>query len=312
MPFLRTREFCISLGAGLLLASGCAGSPAQITAEEKPKLAREIRCAIQTERQQWNRATEAVVTGTIENLTDGPLDLKVDPVLYLSSKTSTELRGKFWAPADLLRDKPIETKKLALDSGGEAEGIEPQPLPLQFKNRGDTIHFRIDARHLFWAKTISSVWPSSGLFSTVKSDDYALQLVLETDDGRVESPIVNISIDASKPLDKPQSSAPDPQKAEANPTQETGTPQSIARDMFPNAPEKARSVDCFRALKPEMSIYTVVQKCGRPDEEVGSGIYIFVWHLVNGSTVSIGTPTLQRIYQVRYTDQSGETHLLLH
>jgi hypothetical protein len=46
---------------------------------------------------------------------------------------------------------------------------------------------------------ISSVWPFSHLFSTVKSDDYDLQLVLETDSGLVECQKVKVSIDASKP-----------------------------------------------------------------------------------------------------------------
>jgi hypothetical protein len=32
-----------------------------------------------------------------------------------------------------------------------------------------------------------------------------------------------------------------------------------------------------------------------PDEEIGSGLYIFVYHLHDGSTVSIGTPYLTRI-----------------
>jgi hypothetical protein len=56
-----------------------------------------------------------------------------------------------------------------------------------------------------------------------------------------------------------------------------------------------------------MSIYAVVQKCGRPDEELGSGIFIFVWHLADGSTVSIGTPYLERIGRVQYTNAAGKT-----
>ncbi len=52
--------------------------------------------------------------------------------------------------------------------------------------------------HSILGKEISSVWPSLSLFSTVKSGDYDLQLVLETENGRVESPKVNVSIDASK------------------------------------------------------------------------------------------------------------------
>jgi hypothetical protein len=94
--------------------------------------------------------------------------------------------------------------------------------------------------------------------------------------------------------------------ADSGPPYETNTPQGIARAMFPNAPEKAQSVGCFRALKPEMSMNTVVQKCGRPDEELGSGIYIFVWHLADGSTVSIGTPYLEKIGDIRYSDSSGK------
>jgi len=87
--------------------------------------------------------------------------------------------------------------------------------------------------------------------------------------------------------------------------------QRIARDLFPNAPAKAQTVSCFRVLKPEMSMYAVVQKCGRPDEELGSGIYIFVWHLTDGSTVSVGTPYLERIGDIRWTDASGKTSSLL-
>lgn len=93
--------------------------------------------------------------------------------------------------------------------------------------------------------------------------------------------------------------------------QEPVTPQSIARAMFPNAPEKTKSVSCFRALNREMSVSMVVQKCGRPDEEVGSGIYIFVWHLHDGSTVSMGQPYLERIGDIRLTDASGKTTSLL-
>jgi len=76
------------------------------------------------------------------------------------------------------------------------------------------------------------------------------------------------------------------------------TPQSIVKELFPDAPEKAQSAECFRSLNPEMSIYAVVQKCSRPDEEIGSGLYVFVYHLRSGSTVTISTPDLAKI--VRY------------
>lgn len=112
--------------------------------------------------------------------------------------------------------------------------------------------------------------------------------------------------------DKQQSSGSEQQGSAASPLHETETPQSIGGAMFPNAPEKAQSAGCFRELKPTMSIDSVVQKCGRPDEELGSGIYIFVWHLSDGSTISIGTSSLQRIGDVRYTGPSGKSSSLLH
>ena len=77
------------------------------------------------------------------------------------------------------------------------------------------------------------------------------------------------------------------------------TPQSMLEQMFPNAPKKADTVDCFRSLTPNMSIYMVVEKCGRADEETGSGLYIFVWHLRDGSTVAIGTPSQKEFTTLR-------------
>ena len=81
--------------------------------------------------------------------------------------------------------------------------------------------------------------------------------------------------------------------------------------MFPDAPEKAKTADCFRSLRGGMSMNAVVEKCGRPDEEVGSGMYIFLWHLDDRSTVSIGTPYLERIDYLLLTDTSGKKSLLL-
>lgn len=104
---------------------------------------------------------------------------------------------------------------------------------------------------------------------------------------------------------------PDSVRAEKRSTlQKTDSAHSIPKALFPNAPEKTQSIDCFRGLAPDMSVYAVVQKCGRPDEELGSGIFIFVWHLANGSTVSIGTPYLERIGHVHYTDASGKASSL--
>jgi hypothetical protein len=92
----------------------------------------------------------------------------------------------------------------------------------------------------------------------------------------------------------------------------TPSTQDITTVMFPNAPKKARSVDCFRSLRRGMSMEAVVQKCGSPDDQLGSGSYIFVWRLADGSTVSIGTPHLEKICDVRYLDPNGKSSILLH
>ena len=197
MPSLSRWGVSVAVIGCLLLAYSDGGLSGQTAVEEKHGFNRDIRCVIQAERRRWNQQTDSIISGTMENLTDAPVELEADPAFYLSSRTSSEMGDKFWAPVDLLHDRPIGTDDH--DVGGVGVSIKPRSIRLQFKNKKDKIDFRIDAQHLFWAREISSVWPSSALFSTVKSGDYDLQLVLETDDGRIESPRVKISIDASKP-----------------------------------------------------------------------------------------------------------------
>jgi hypothetical protein len=65
--------------------------------------------------------------------------------------------------------------------------------------------------------------------------------------------------------------------------------QSAALDvMFPKAPKTVRDLAHFRALKRTMSMSEVVHQCGEPDEIGGSGLIIFIYHLDDGSLVTIG------------------------
>ncbi len=65
--------------------------------------------------------------------------------------------------------------------------------------------------------------------------------------------------------------------------------QSAALDeMFPKAPKTVRDLAHFRALKRTMSMSEVVRQCGEPDEIGGSGLIIFIYHLDDGSLVTIG------------------------
>jgi hypothetical protein len=87
--------------------------------------------------------------------------------------------------------------------------------------------------------------------------------------------------------------------------------QVALAQLFQHAPEKAANADCFRSLTQKSSVYDAVTKCGRPDEETGSGVYIFIYHLRDGSTVSIGTPYLERIDRITLKDASGKRTSLL-
>jgi len=287
---LAHNSLCRSTGAILLLLLYATRSGAQLPIEPRETPDHSIRCTIQTERQKWSRSADAVVVGKIENLTDEPLELELVPELYLSSKTSTALGDIFWSPVDIFHDAPFATDRTPTDKKGLGVSIETHSIRLRLQ-KDETVNFTIDARHLKWAQQISSVWPSFDLFTTVKSDVYDLQLALETNAGTARSNKVAVTIDASK-IGQPS---------------EQETPEAIAKAMFPNAPDNKRDINCFRSLTVKSSVNDVVQKCGRPDEELGSGLYIFVWHMPDGSAVSIGTPYLERIGPVRLIDASGKT-----
>jgi hypothetical protein len=89
--------------------------------------------------------------------------------------------------------------------------------------------------------------------------------------------------------------------------------KSIPATMFPNAPAKAASAQCFSFVSAETPIATVVQKCGKPDRETGrQGLHNFVWKLQDKSIVIVSTPYLDRIYNAAYIDAAGKTFPLLH
>ena len=115
--------------------------------------------------------------------------------------------------------------------------------------------------------------------------------------------LVAVSCKTTRIADRQQASPP---SQSASQPESMETHRSIASAMFPNAKENIRNANCFRAVTPGMSVQAVVQKCGRPDEEVGTdAIFTFVWHMPNGSSVAISTPTLEKIGEVMYDKQPG-------
>src|SRR5579864_1715433 len=150
---------CWHLGITLILAVRPLGV-AQTRVEEHRQNNHEIRCTIQVQDREWTQAAPAIVHGKVENLTESSLELNVEPILYLSSKTSSAARDNYWAPVDLFHDSPLSIDKRPMDQKGEVVGIKTLPIKLTFNKKGESIDFRIDARHVFWEREISSVWPS--------------------------------------------------------------------------------------------------------------------------------------------------------
>jgi hypothetical protein len=194
----RTVRLCWCLGITFILAAHLVGR-AQIKVKERREINRNIRCAIQVQDREWTPAAPAIVRGKVENLTEGSLEIHVQPILYLSSKTSSAERDKYWAPVDLFQDGPLPTDKRPMDQKGEVVAIKALPITLTFNKKGESIDFRIDARHVLWEREISSVWPSRELFAAVEPGSYDLRLVLETKSGDSESANVAVVVGASTP-----------------------------------------------------------------------------------------------------------------
>jgi len=125
---------------------------------------------------------------------------------------------------------------------------------------------------------------------------------------------------SSNSVDKRQNVSPAATSTQrAEPLQQTSTPswqnpayqQKLMMELFPNAPARTRDADCFRSFKPDSSVYAIVSKCGRPDKELGSGVYIFVYDLPNGATISIGTPYLEKVGDIQLQDRTGKISSLL-
>jgi hypothetical protein len=79
--------------------------------------------------------------------------------------------------------------------------------------------------------------------------------------------------------------------------------------ILPDTPPTARSMDVFKRIKPTMSMEEVVRLCGLPDQHTGSGIYIFIYKLDDGSQVAIGTGDLKQLLYIRFKDGKGEDYL---
>src|SRR5205823_10924340 len=85
------------------------------------------------------------------------------------------------------------------------------------------------------------------------------------------------------------------------------TEQAFAQQI----PLTARTLEAFRRIKPHMSMKQVIEICGVPDKDIGSGIHIYVYRLSDGSIVRIGTPDKKRLVYVVHVLPSGEARSVI-
>jgi len=88
--------------------------------------------------------------------------------------------------------------------------------------------------------------------------------------------------------------------------------EAMMKEMFPNAPETARKVECFRGFSEGISMHAIVAKCGRPDGDPCSGVGCFFYDLEDGSRIWIfysSSPT--HIRTLEHVQKSGKSVSLL-
>ncbi len=66
-------------------------------------------------------------------------------------------------------------------------------------------------------------------------------------------------------------------------------------------PPTARSIELFSQIKVGMSMQQVIAICGLPDADIGSGIYIYVYNLIDGSQILISAVNKNNITAINHT-----------
>jgi hypothetical protein len=72
-----------------------------------------------------------------------------------------------------------------------------------------------------------------------------------------------------------------------------------------------RTAETFRALKKGMAMEDVWAWAGQPDQDIGSGIHIYVYKLPDGGRVLIGTPDTKAVLYVKLETKDGKVEDLV-
>jgi hypothetical protein len=66
----------------------------------------------------------------------------------------------------------------------------------------------------------------------------------------------------------------------------------------------SRTLEAFKEIGPSMGLKDVEARLGPPDSDAGSGIYIYVYGLADGSEVRIGAAHPNKVLYVRHGTNS--------
>lgn len=67
-----------------------------------------------------------------------------------------------------------------------------------------------------------------------------------------------------------------------------------------------RTIEDFSFLKKGISYQQIVSTLGEPDKELGSGAYVYVYSLSDGTSVTLSFINLDKLYSARLLDKNGE------
>lgn len=90
---------------------------------------------------------------------------------------------------------------------------------------------------------------------------------------------------------------------------------SAAQSSHTDAPRSAAgraphaSLAIFSALPADITYPQLIRRAGSPDDDIGSGIYVFRYHLADGSIVFVGTPDRKRLLYVTHVAGTVRTQL---
>jgi hypothetical protein len=134
-----------------------------------------LLCVISTEAQDWTPAKPATIHVTVENLSNGPLDIPLWSLLYLSPVPQAGLRGTKARVSERIAASVNPTVFEGLDHPPGAVLVENGSARLRFGHKGQKANFKFDASDLIWDFEVVSRTPALKLFTAAKPGAYELQ-----------------------------------------------------------------------------------------------------------------------------------------